>query len=481
MPALQGYYRPAPDLFPVGNSPPGRAGRFQVVGRAALNPVTWGWLALAVALAVLYFRLGAAGDALLTWYNADSLFAIHIYKDVVLDGYPLSGWGYPPAPYWFPDIPLASVAMALTGGNPTVAMFLYGVAQVGLLVGGFMVCCRAAGLGRGRLFDVSLLLATTGLILMTSCQVHPGYAPFFYLLLPAYHTGTYVVSLWCAALGLWLLRRGAKGTRGTAVVSGYAALCLLGTLGDPLFLVYLLAPLCAAAILGVFASLVRPRRALLLALAGCASALGGTLLARALFDPHPVSRLSTVNLGTACTCARVFFGGLWQHLGNGFVPFYWPPVAWLAGCAAAVAHSVVRRPPPAASRAGLPGACLLPVLLAFLGLSGVGTAAALIVGGNLHLRNPESFWFVPHYLQPLFFTAWFGLALLGARLVIALGRGEPRGLAWAVAASALVASLVALAAGGAAARSPHRYQPDVVRFLDQHAGEFGLTEGISSY
>jgi hypothetical protein len=345
-----------------------------------------------------------------------------------------------------------------------------------------MACYRVIRPGYSRHIDVALLLAATLLTLMSIERLTDVGAPFFFLFLPAYHTGTYMVSLWCAALGFYCLRGGIRGRRGTTCAFGFVTLCLLGAMGDLLFLVYLVAPFTAAAVLAVAVARVPIRRALLISgLAGVA-AYTGILLNKALFDSLPVERISTMSVEAATTCSRVFFAAMWRGIVKGPRTFYWPPIVWLVVCTAVVVRPLLRRarrPVPMEPRS-VESFAWLAVVVAFLGLSGIATAGALIVGGISGLLDPNMFWFVTHYLPSLFFTAWFGLALVAACVI---GSTRRRSLisARVGAVSALMVALFLLGPALLKGKSLYGVRPEVARLLDEHAEEFGLTQGIGGY
>jgi len=77
------------------------------------------------------------------FFNFDTLFPFHIYRDVVDEGRSFSGWQLPIAPFAFPDIPLAGFAMFLTGSHALAAVVVYALLQLLLIVGGLAAIARA--------------------------------------------------------------------------------------------------------------------------------------------------------------------------------------------------------------------------------------------------------------------------------------------------------------------------------------------------
>jgi hypothetical protein len=447
--------------------------------RALANPVTWGWVGLGVSFTLLYFRLVANPAVLNHWWNFDTLYAVHVYADVVTDGYPFSGWRFPIANWIFPDVCLASLWVALSG-SPGVAMFGYGLTQALLLAAGFLAGARWAGV-RGRLCRVAILATGAALTCLAVHRLHAGYPPYQYLFFPVYHTGTYVLAVWCAALALLLLRDGAAGRRGWFVLLLFGLLCGLGALGNLLFLVYLLLPLSLALGFGVLLALVPFRRALVPLAASWLGSAPGFLLQRRLFDATELQAESAVGIKVLCNGLHVYLTELHTRLVHNHDAFHWVAVIWLGG-ALLLAGWAVRRQ----CAAGAGGRRLSPaqgrllVWLTTLGLAGVVTVAALLAGGNVYFQEPHCYNFALHYLQPLFFTAFYGLAVVAALVGSALlPRHAPR-LAWPAAALSVLVPLLALARTGAPVTTLRDYQPELVRTLDELADEYGLRAGITT-
>src|SRR6476646_10125726 len=118
-----------------------------------LNPATWCWIGLLFSYAAFYRRLAIAHPGIVAgWFTSDTLYPVHPFVDWFRDGYPLSGWMFAIAPYWFPDLFFVSLLYALTG-NVVLANLLYGLVQFGLLILGFQMCWRALGIKETRLAD----------------------------------------------------------------------------------------------------------------------------------------------------------------------------------------------------------------------------------------------------------------------------------------------------------------------------------------
>ena len=122
------------------------------------------WAGLGLAFAVLYLRLAAAGEPTFAfWFSSDYLFAADVYKDVVVDGFPLSGIKFSIAPCLFPDVVVTALLMFLTR-NAVMATFLYGVFQFTLFVSGYVVLSRVVP--QRRAAGGCILAAAVGLVLI---------------------------------------------------------------------------------------------------------------------------------------------------------------------------------------------------------------------------------------------------------------------------------------------------------------------------
>jgi hypothetical protein len=75
-------------------------------------------------------------------YNADSLFPAAMYNDFFIDGFGVSGWQFPTAPFWFPDCLLYFICRVVLGTHG-LAIIGFGFLQFVLLIFAFIFLVRA--------------------------------------------------------------------------------------------------------------------------------------------------------------------------------------------------------------------------------------------------------------------------------------------------------------------------------------------------
>lgn len=196
------------------------------------------WLLGLVAVA-------AQAGALATQYFQPSLNADYLYPErfaagVLSGAYPLSGCVHSPAPYFFPDMTVGVVLLALLHGAPMLPYYAVG-AFVGLAVVAGWSLARAGGVGGsgwvGGAVLVNLLLATRGL------ADHQLY--LWWLGTAGFHGAAVVMGL--AQFALW------AGPAGEALPRGRwwtaAVLLALGLASDTLLLTQFVGPLLVAMVI----------------------------------------------------------------------------------------------------------------------------------------------------------------------------------------------------------------------------------------
>jgi len=241
----------APPAAMTGTPAPGRArGRLPVAALVAL--ACW---AAALGALLLIFQAGHPVQGHLV--HSDALYLPVLFDDVLTRGGSLSDWYLTPAPYFFPDM-LVYLPAWLGGNSAFQQTLLFALLQAVLASGALYFLARQA-LPRERMPAAALLA-----IVFVWLGLHAD-DPFVRLFSSAHHYGAFIVALVLAAL--WLGRDAGRGAlTGKAGAAALAALGLLTTLSDALFLVQAVLPLLAAALLyrhdAPQAS--SPRRALLL-------------------------------------------------------------------------------------------------------------------------------------------------------------------------------------------------------------------------
>ncbi|MCI0457581.1 MAG: hypothetical protein L0Z62_11475 [Gemmataceae bacterium] len=465
--------------------------------RLLAHPFTWYAAGLVCSFVALYQALGSAPERQVVtyWLNSDSLFPGHVGKDLLLDGYGFSGWRFPVANFLFPDVLLASTC-TLAVGQPALANFVYGALQLTLLTAGFVMCCRVLRLS--HLHSGSVVLAAVAITLLTATQFGehaPAYAqrvkswghvdlhPLHWAFIPQLHTGAYVVAVWCAALGLWLLREGMGGGRGRITALAFVVLCTLGAFSDLMFVAQFVLALSATCVLAAFVDLVPWRRVLPLIVLACVGGVLGAWLNQRLLQSLDPTSMGGFSVETAVRALRAYAAGFLERHGRHWDVYHWMATCWLAvslgAFLIAVRRQVMRHRHPETAE----GCRLLPVFLLFLGLSALLSAAAIIGGGHAYLAVRRDYAESMKYQHPLFLGAVFGWALLAAVAVNAWFRSKvwARVAVWAGALLAVAAPLSFLADPPAEANPLATWTPPYVRFLDEHARQFGLKDGVTDF
>lgn len=135
-------------------------------------------------------------------FNADVLVAEGMYRDLFIDGYPITGWKVSNGTSIFPDLPLYFVLRAFSG---TTAATAAGYAVTGLAVVAFVWSRIVAALFQIR-WDASIASASAGSILIVilfAAQLDGGL--LFEFFLPVFHTGSCLTTLIALLLTIrWL-------------------------------------------------------------------------------------------------------------------------------------------------------------------------------------------------------------------------------------------------------------------------------------
>jgi hypothetical protein len=217
--------------------------------------------AVVVAAALGLIALGHVAET--NWagtflYNADSL-ALPLMKESILRGEPFH-WIFSSQNYLFPEAPIYFLS-ALFAKSARVAMYINGCLNIVILYALFRSIARQlAHRSRHRFVEITIAIAATFafvvfVLLEPAAEVNGrGIATLF--LFSTYYDGVILSGLAVIALSLWLTRafgpvewgRHRVMTYGVAVV----VLTSLTAFSDPLYLLQLVAPLAAAALVLVF-------------------------------------------------------------------------------------------------------------------------------------------------------------------------------------------------------------------------------------
>jgi hypothetical protein len=208
-------------------------------------------LMAALANIIVLYRAGDPFRAYLI-ENADLLYLPTLFSDLIAKGGRIADWFLTPAPYFFPDYPTYLVAYLL-GADTYSRIALFSIAQTMLTF--FAIWLLARQVSRTD----TLTHAVTVTIALIWLALRAG-DPFVILFASASHYGIFVSAIFFGAL--WLNDRSREGhPRARALfLSTVCVLAFLSVLSDTLFIVQVLVPFAATAILVDLAAEDSPMR-----------------------------------------------------------------------------------------------------------------------------------------------------------------------------------------------------------------------------
>lgn len=404
---------------------------------------------VSMVASILYFSAFGGSFAL----NSDIVMPYVVHADLVAGQGALSGWIFPEAPYWFPDIPATWAIRSAT--TLPIAVNVYAILQVGA----FLIVARwVLRLVEPRCGTLAWRIFLLLWIAQELMGLHAGDSwfdrLFHYVFVPYTHGGALVATL--ATLATMLAWQRNPGSRVFPVV--LAALAVLMAVSDRLYVVSALIPLLFVSMLPFLHRRIRIR--------GAAIALAAFAASEALRwfsgESAVASRYGSVNTSSAALFQMAKdFAKLLSSNGAASALVVAGAVALAIGSARAwrqYRHGDTEAGVAASAGAFLASSIALPI------------AASVVLGRHTAM---DSF----RYCQSL------GFLLLP--LALALASAVPR--QWAARAGAMAASTVVATMGVAAAcgdtseavlRAEWRAQSDC---LDQAQARYGLHNGLSRY
>ncbi len=481
------------------------------MGRAVLRPEMW--YLIGMVFAALFFWGGLERShhpTLQSWANLDSLFPIGIATDTLLDGGSLSGWKFPIAPFVFPDIAICW-GIASFERHPIAMMYYYSLIQLTLLAGAWLFCARMAGLSGSRFQFAGMAIVVIALLIVQGISLGDGYpqswrealhwnrfdrGKVIQLGVPGYHMGCFMASIWCAGLGLWILGRGITDRKGIAIAAILTLMVGLGAGSDLMFVPqFVIAFPMAAGLASLFGLVPFRRVCAVQLLAGLGCALGIWAGSNLINNTGKLDHQSDCSLESIAIAWDTFLAGVQDHLFDHYEFWHWAATIWLMGCLllamAVFVHSARdifskhSRSPDTNRLRPLPQRSIVLVTIfgLFLAFSSLGSMATLILGGTQFLLN-DQYWVTLKFHGVWLYSPVFGLPIVLGWLFQKLF-DPPR---WA---GTLLLGVGAMVSIGVPAwllkvapengRSVYRYQPPVVREIDQIAERHALTAGIAEY
>ncbi len=237
-----------------------------------------------IAISFSYFTFSRFAEFL---FNADALQTPAVFADVFGRGGSFFDWSIAPAPAIVPEYGMFAIAYVV-GVNYAGRVLAYSLVQVVIFWAALYGVSWAASFRR-PLVTASLIVSVFGLLSMLRI---PNYGQ---LVQSAFHFGGFILQLVTLALIL-LLWRGRGST--PALWVGIAAIAVIGSLNDALFVVQLAAPVCVIVGVGVLTRRIPWRSGIsFAAMLGFASLVGWRLYS--LVIPNPASSLGQADLDGA--------------------------------------------------------------------------------------------------------------------------------------------------------------------------------------
>lgn len=178
-------------------------------------------------------------------FTSDALYLPTLMADLLAHGGRMADWFLTPAPYLFPDYPLFVLAYWL-GLDAYGQIVIFSLIQTVVTCGVIWFLAREVAPARPLVAAVAASIALVWLALNSADS-------FFTSLANAFHYGIFLCAL--VFIALWLRRdRTEQARTRTVMLLAMSALAFLSTLSDKLFLVQVIAPFIATALLVDFAN-----------------------------------------------------------------------------------------------------------------------------------------------------------------------------------------------------------------------------------
>ncbi|PQO43666.1 hypothetical protein [Blastopirellula marina] len=372
------------------------------------SPVFWSICLYGCAIVALYLRL-ASHPYHCGVFNSDSLFPLHVAKDILVDGSSLRGWTFCPSPFVFPDAAVAGFFYLLTG-QAIISSFLTGVFFVTMTALGFSYCGRLTGLGDAKTRICLTLLAASGYLMYIAYDVE--YVPHHVLFMAAYHSGAFMCMIWSVGLMLAAFQAKPGTAKRYRLLCGFGALVFLTAMGDPLILPMLVAPATVAAVACWFMRYLRHRQlyAPLFLLWSCS--FGGIYAIRRLITISPATVVGSPGLKRSLIAAKNLIGFFLEELMRGDL-VHWFGILWFVACCVMV-YLAFKSPKLSAEESEpiAPGGRIAFVYGYFL-MSMLAMFSAPVAVGHARLVDvPLSYEYVLHYCHPFLIGPVFGLPLV---------------------------------------------------------------------
>jgi len=178
-------------------------------------------------------------------FTSDAMYLPTLMSDLLAHGGRMADWFLTPAPYLFPDYPLFVLAYWL-GTDAYSQIVIFSLIQTVFSCAAIWFIAKEVAPARPLVAAITATIALAWLALNSVDS-------FFTSLANAFHYGIFVCAILFVALWMRHERADQKGPRGMTLLA-MSVLAFLSTLSDKLFLVQVIAPFVATAVLMDFAN-----------------------------------------------------------------------------------------------------------------------------------------------------------------------------------------------------------------------------------
>lgn len=134
------------------------------------------------------------------FFTSDSFYLSALFKDIFLDKYGLEGWTLNGAPNFFPDMLIYFTLYPLSF-SPVITAFLYALVQNLLIVLGVFLIVK--NLIQKLASQIAVFISLLFIIPLLSGTLSTHYEYSYHLMMNAYHTSSFTMTLF--ALSIWLM------------------------------------------------------------------------------------------------------------------------------------------------------------------------------------------------------------------------------------------------------------------------------------
>ncbi len=177
------------------------------------------------------------------FFNSDTLYLPSIYKDLIVDKNSINGWHFNASPNLFPDMILYFFLMLITGSNFILSSFLFALIQYGIILILFVKIFEEVLPDYSKHF-ISLIYVLLSFFFLETLFLTKDFTYTFYLISNSYHTGAFVLSLFCFLITLKIIK-----TYDTKLLVLLFIIGLLGVFSDRLFIVLYVIPMLITSLL----------------------------------------------------------------------------------------------------------------------------------------------------------------------------------------------------------------------------------------